>query len=505
MGSPLRLLVVDDNPADRDLIRAYLEEAGLECDITEAATLAETLERVPSFEPHCVIIDMNLPDGLASEVVDELARVRWPMGVIVVAGQVRDRDAVKAIRGGAQDYVDKGHLEPEMLAMAVRNAVQRAQLTHERASALAALEQADRRKTEFMAMLGHELRNPLNAITTAMELVDEEDPRSRASAIAVIRRQATHLGRLVEDLLEASRVSQGRVVLRREPVRLDEAAFSAAEVMRPVMAAQGHDFRVSVGSEPLEVYGDPVRIEQMIINLLGNAAKYTGEGGTITLSVEADGDHAHITVRDDGIGLDPETLRDVFEPFVQAERSLARSEGGLGLGLALVRKLAVLHGGSVEAHSEGIGRGSEFTVSLPLRWQQPAIARSGPMADLTPAPTGKRVLLVEDHEDAAELLTLLLRRWGFDVSVAGDGERGLQLAKLLEPDVILLDIGLPKLSGYEVARRLRADATFESTLLLAVSGYGAPEDKERSEEAGFDGHVVKPVDPAELRRLLTAS
>lgn len=500
----LRLLLVDDNSVDRELMRGYLQRAGLECEICEAATLAEARERVQSFRPACILLDMSLPDGLAVEILEELASVHFPLGVIVVTGEAHERDAVKAIREGAQDYLDKRHLDPERLATTVRNAVQRAELAHERGRALAALEQADERKTELMGMLGHELRNPLNAISAALELVDGEDDGSRRAALEVIRRQTRHLGRLVEDLLEASRMSQGRIVLRRGPVLLAEVVRSAAQVVQPSMERRGHSFSVSVGSEPLEVYGDPVRIEQMLVNLLGNAAKYTEPGGNIELELEGSGDVAHISVRDDGIGMDPETMESVFEPFVQAERSLARSEGGLGLGLALVRKLAALHGGSVEAHSPGLGRGSTFRISLPLRWQQPAIARSGVIGvQTTPAPTGKRVLLVEDHADAAELLCLLLRHWGFDVSVAEDGERALELAESLRPDAILLDIGLPKLSGYEVARRIRSMTHFDSVLLLAITGYGAPEDRKRSQEAGIDGHLVKPVDPAELRGLLT--
>ncbi|MES1245112.1 MAG: ATP-binding protein [Acidobacteriota bacterium] len=364
----------------------------------------------------------------------------------------------------------------------------------------------DRRKDEFLAMLAHELRNPLAAISNAGYVLDQggaADARTR-DLVGVIGRQIRHLSRLVDDLLDVSRFTRGRIELRRRPVELRPIVEGAVETIRPRMEQRGHRLSVARPAEPVVLEADATRIEQVLANLLDNAAKFTEPGGNIQISAEVRDGEAVLTVKDDGPGIEPALLPRIFDLFVQEDRSLARSHGGLGIGLTLVRSLVERHGGRVEAHSEGPGRGSEFVVRLPVL-AGAFSAEPVPQADGTPAlPGSARVLLVEDNVDAADALAELLRLWGHEVEVVHDGAAAVAKAGEVRPDVVLLDIGLPGMDGFQVARGLRALPGLRGALLVALTGYGQEGDRRRSAAAGFDHHLVKPVDLEELRRLVAA-
>ena len=385
----------------------------------------------------------------------------------------------------------------------------------ERKRAEDALREADRRKDEFLAMLAHELRNPLAPIRYGVQMLQMEGlARDQINKQhEVIGRQISHMGRLLDDLLEISRITRGKIQLKRELVDLRAVARQALDSMRPMIEGRGQNLLYEAPNSPLPVDGDPTRLEQIIRNLLHNANKYTEEGGCIKLSLTLETDHgpewrAVVRVSDSGIGIDPEILPRIFETFVQAEQGLARSQGGLGIGLAMVKNLVQLHGGGVEAHSAGPGRGSEFVVRLPLA----AEAMSGleaPSAPEAPCkatrPKPRRVLVVEDNEDAAASLGELLSLWGHEIQTAHDGRHALAAARQWQPEVILLDIGLPGMDGYEVARHLREDPSTSRAVIVALTGYGQEEDRRRAHEAGFDQHLTKPVELEQLQNLLDAA
>jgi PAS domain S-box-containing protein len=384
--------------------------------------------------------------------------------------------------------------EPSDLELAEELA-RRAAVALENARLYRIAQDADRRKDHFLAMLGHELRNPLGAITSAIAVLDAAGARDQPHAI--IGRQARHLTRLVDDMLDVSRISSGKITLRHEPVDLNEIAQRSLESLRATIEAREHETTLRLAAEPVVVEGDAVRLEQVACNLLDNAAKYTPRGGRIDIVVERDGDDALLKVRDSGVGIPAETLPTIFELFTQVPGSLDRAQGGLGLGLALVRGLMERQGGSVTAHSAGVDCGSEFVVRLPVA--AGATAPAATQEDLHP-PRALDVLLVEDNADGREALRALLEAWGHRVQVAEDGARGIELANASRPEVALIDIGLPDVDGYQVARALRDEPT--PIFLVALTGYGQPEDRQRALQAGFDAHLVKPLDPDVLIRLL---
>jgi PAS domain S-box-containing protein len=366
-----------------------------------------------------------------------------------------------------------------------------------------ALQAADRAKDEFLAMLGHELRNPLGALASAARLLDREGgtPGVAARARDVIGRQLDHLTRLVDDLLDVSRLTTAKVRLSRRPLDLSHAARGAVETLRARGALDRH--RLSFEGHPAWVDADETRIEQIVANLVGNAMKFTPPGGSITVTVGRDDLDAVLEVKDTGIGISAEALPRIFDLFVQGERTLDRAQGGLGIGLTLVRRLVELHGGTVQASSE-VGKGSVFTVRLPAV-HPPAVHEATRSGGQPAACRPRRVLIVEDNDDAREMLRVLLTHDGHEVHEAVDGPGGLQAALTLQPDIALVDVGLPGLDGYALARSLRAHPNGQRVVLVALTGYGQPEDRRRGEEAGFDAHVVKPVDPAQLALLLARS
>ncbi|WP_253189729.1 MULTISPECIES: hybrid sensor histidine kinase/response regulator [Paraburkholderia] len=365
------------------------------------------------------------------------------------------------------------------------------------------LSKADRRKDEFLATLAHELRNPLAPMRNVLEILrlkEFADPQLSWSR-DVFDRQLQHMTHLVDDLLEVSRITQGKLELRKQRLELARAMQSAMEAARPSVQASSHHLSVTLPREPLYLDADPTRLSQMILNLLNNAAKYTPAGGNISLAAEREGDEAVIIVRDSGIGIPREHLDSVFEMFSQLAPALDRSQGGLGIGLALVRGLAELHGGSVAAFSGGPGTGSEFVIRLPV--SQTAAAPADDAAPESSHASGLRVVIVDDNADAADSLAMVLELEGHEVRTAGDGIAGLALINEFAPQAVILDIGLPLLNGYEVARRIRVDHRDAGILLIAVTGWGQQQDKQTAVAAGFDHHFTKPVDPRELQKVLT--
>ncbi|MBN9119115.1 MAG: response regulator, partial [Planctomycetes bacterium] len=452
--------------------------------------------------------------GAAERAADADAPATGPETVLAVPLRVRGEVfavLVLARRAPGGSFPPADVAVAETLASRAAVALENARLYHE-------LQQADRQKNEFLSMLAHELRNPLAPIRNANEVLHQKghEPARVRWAQGVIDRQLTHLVRLVDDLLDVSRLTLGKIRLTVEPVELDAVLAQAVEAVRPMIDQYRHHLEVALPARPVLVSGDPARLIQVFANLLNNAAKYTDPGGRIWVAVSAGREieggggpgapcaaFAEVRVRDTGVGIAPEALSSVFELFIQANRSLDRAQGGLGVGLTLVRRLVEMHGGSVEAHSEGPGRGSEFVVRLPIA-SDPAAGADAP-AEL-PAFEGTadplRVVVVDDNVDGVETLADLIGLLGHEVRTAHDGPAGLAAVGEFDPDLVLLDIGLPGMDGYEVARRLRGANT--RAVLVAVSGYGRDEDRAMSREAGFEQHFVKPVEYDTLRTILSA-
>jgi PAS domain S-box-containing protein len=364
-----------------------------------------------------------------------------------------------------------------------------------------ALEESDRRKDEFLAMLSHELRNPLNAVVGATSLLDRlaREDEGTARAREVIARQTRHLTRLLDDLLDVTRVTSGKIILQREPMRLDRVVEECVATFRLEGRASGQDLVFSA-DQPVWVSADRTRIEQVISNLLVNAVKYTPHGGTIRVSVGRRGEEAELEVADTGAGLPSDLLPRVFDLFVQGDRTVDRAQGGLGIGLTLVKRIAELHDGTVSAASTGPGDGSVFTVRLPALVREPVVER----APAVETPARRRILVVEDHEDSRVTLRQFLELDGHEVREAGDGRAGLRIALDWRPDVALVDLGLPEMDGLELAEALRA-AGDPQPYLIALTGYGRPEDVRRAQDAGFRAHLTKPFEPASLARVLAES
>jgi PAS domain S-box-containing protein len=404
-------------------------------------------------------------DGHLVDVSLTISPVRAPDGTIVGASKI------------ARDVTDRKRAEEE------------------RTFLLREAQSANRAKDDFLAMFGHELRNPLAAVATATELIaTARTPEEAAHPLAVIGRQVKHLRRMIDDLLDVARVRAGKIVLDPCPVNLREAAEHAITVLRAGPVPIRHV--IEIDTQDVGVLADPLRLEQVILNLLTNAVKYTPAGRRIRLSTGVEDEQAMLRVIDEGVGLSAEALSTVFDLFAQGDQSLERAQGGLGIGLTLVRTLVELHGGRVEAASAGLGRGSVFTIWLPLA-PLPVEARTvaGTLSSVR-----RRVLIVEDNEDSCEMLRVYLERLGHEVFVATDGAEGVHMASRVRPEVALIDLGLPTLDGFQVARQIRGQA-HQPRYLVALTGYGQPEDRQRCLAAGFDTHLVKPIDPLRLHEL----
>jgi PAS domain S-box-containing protein len=408
----------------------------------------------------------------------------------LVTASGHERDVYFSLTSAVSDGVERRNLIVADLSELLDAQSERDRATRE-----------NRAKDEFIAMLGHELRNPLGAIAGAIQVLDrvEGHDGTAARARGVIGRQVKHLSRIIGDLLDVGRLVSGKLVLIRRPLDLAEAVRRGVATV-----AQGDrlDKRIEVETEPLWVDGDSTRIEQIIANLVGNAVRYTDDNGHIRVTLKSEGDDAVLRVADDGYGIDRELLPRIFDLFVQGDQTIARTRGGLGIGLNLVQRLVALHGGSVSAASDGRGRGSTFTVRLRRASRPVAVARESAHDDVT---LKRRVLVVEDNADLREMYRKLLELNGHDVLVAADATSGLHLLAAQRPDLALIDIGLPDVDGFELARRIRADARASDMVLVALTGYGSPDDRARAQNAGFDHHLVKPVSQETLRSVLNSS
>ncbi|HZP87065.1 MAG TPA: ATP-binding protein [Burkholderiales bacterium] len=376
---------------------------------------------------------------------------------------------------------------------------------YERLRLIERLRDADRRKDRFLAILAHELRNPLAPMRNAVQILSTSSalPAPLQWVRGVLDRQVGHMARLLDDLLDVSRIAHNKLELRKAPMQLAEIVRTALETSRPLIEANHHQLHVELPEEPIWLDVDPVRLAQVFANLLNNASKYTEAGGHIALTAHTQGSEVVVCVKDDGIGIEPEALPHVFEMFAQAKSALERAQGGLGIGLSLAKALVELHGGAIEVQSRGLGQGSTFIVRLPTIEQAETAEAAHHSSALPPAGT-QRILVVDDNRDNADSLAMMLQLMGHNVRTGYDGEMALELAATIQPQVILLDIGLPKLDGYEVCRRIRQQSWGKAIVIIALTGWGQQEDRARSLEAGFDHHLVKPVDVAELVEMLGA-
>jgi signal transduction histidine kinase/ActR/RegA family two-component response regulator len=500
-------------PTGRDGVLACQLLASLEVPALAAANAAELFQEISAGAGAVILADEALfPETVAGLLATLREQPPWsdlPLIVFTRSGESSERVLEALIPLGNATILERP-VRLSTLVSAVKAALRARRRQYEVRDLLDRQAEADRRKDEFLAMLGHELRNPLAAIRNALWVLDEVGSQEVQAVRQreVIMRQTRHLVRMVDDLLDVSRVTLGKIILQRRPVDLRDVVERCLSELGMASLAHGNDLELTVATGTAVVLGDPVRLEQVACNLLQNAIKYTPRGGRLWVSVETAGDQALLRVRDTGIGLAPEMLQTIFEPFSQVESSRQHSEGGLGLGLPLVRSLVEMHGGRVEAVSDGTGRGSEFVVRLPLlaedRRTAPSRRQAPPRLIRRQAAEagGVHILIVEDNEDGRESLRELLELWGHHVSVAGNGPEGVEMAFSIRPEVALIDIGLPGLDGNEVARRIRELLSGDDIALIAMTGYGQPEDRRRALQAGFDRYLIKPVDPAELSRLL---
>jgi signal transduction histidine kinase len=515
----VNILVVDDLPEKLLTLEIVLEELGE--NVVTARSGAEALRRLLEQEFAVILLDVNMPDmdGFETAMMIRRHKKFAQTPIIFITGLVDEILTNKAYSLGAVDYI-LSPVVPEILRTKVRvfvelfrkteqikrHAEERVALAHEQAARVSA-EAENRRKDEFLAILSHELRNPLAPIRNALQILSTgalEDPEL-AEARDVMLRQVHQLASMVDDLLDVFKITHHKISLSKEHVELTRAIRLMTEDHRSGLEGAGLRLRLELPDEPVWVLGDRVRLAQVVTNLLHNAAKFTNPGDQITVHLEADRDRqrAALTVRDTGIGIAPEHLPHIFDSFNQADRGLERERGGLGLGLALVRGFVELHGGRVQAESAGLGQGAELTISLPLSKEPKSPVRTLPNVVSISTGTHLRILIVEDNRDTAKTLLVLLKRYGHEVIMVHSGLSGVETARQWRPDVVLCDLGLPELDGYEVARTLRHDPVTAGARLIAVSGYGQEEDRLRSNQAGFDLHLTKPVDPLELQQLLS--
>jgi signal transduction histidine kinase len=483
-----RILVADDNADMRAYVARLLSERFA---VETAADGAIALAAAKRRRPDLVLTDVMMPQldgfGLLRELRLDPATAQVP--VIMLSARAGEESRVEGMEAGADDYLIKPFSARELLAR-VGAHLQMARL---RKQFVSELEEADRRKDAFLATLSHELRGPLAPLGNTLEILKRAggDGELLREARGTMERQLSQLVRLVDDLLDVNRITRNRLELKRERVDLGAIVGRSVEAARPLAERYGHDLVLSLPERPLAVRGDAARLAQVLDNLLDNACKYTDPPGRIEVSLRTEGGEAVVAVKDSGLGIPPDKLATVFEMFAQVERTLDRAEGGLGLGLTLVKRLVEMHGGTVEAFSEGPGRGSRFQICLPVL---DASESSEPRARAKRAIDVRRILVVDDNPDSASSLAMLLGISGYQTSIAKDGLEAVLTAESFQPDVVLLDLGLPKLSGVDAARRIREQPWGKEMLLIALTGWGQDDDRKRSKDAGFDAHVVKPVD-----------
>jgi signal transduction histidine kinase len=535
----VNILLVDDQPARLLSYESILRDLGQT--LVMAHSGAEALEKLMSDEFAVVLLDVNMPgmDGFeTATLIHEHPRYEKTPIIFITGVNISDLDRLQGYKLGAVDYVSIP-VVPEILRskvavlvelycqrrelrqvnrslaeansrLALANSTLQVEKTRELEQLNSTLREANRHKDEFLAMLAHELRNPLAPIHNAVQLMRNPQlpPEQLVWTREVIERQVRHLTKLVDDLLDVSRITRGKINVVRESIELATVVERAVETVQPMLVLQRHELVVKVEPEPLLLDGDLTRLTQIVGNILSNAIKYTDDGGRIELTAGSIGDHVEIRVRDNGIGIEPEVLPLVFDLFAQASQLNGRSQTGLGIGLALAKRLAEMHGGDVQASSDGPGKGSEFVVRLPRKKNDGAA--SAVHADVEQAPeatmsmAARRILLADDNRDALETLARLLQLGGHEIHKAVDGVQALEAATRVRPDLVLLDIGMPGMDGYEVARRIRSQPWGRAAKLVALSGWGQESDRKRSREAGFDTHCIKPLDPQRLSMLLAS-
>ncbi len=511
----LRILVLAPRSNDGRLSADFLRKAGL-----SAVPCQDTAEMCHLIASGCgglLLAEEALVQGeaqrLAAVLQDQPSWSDMPMVVITGNGDATVRETILASLGtvGNVSLIERPFRPATLVSTfhaalaSRRRQYQVRSLLAEREDMVTTLHEADHRKDEFLAMLAHELRNPLASIANATKLLKSDtDTESHTWATAVIDRQVRQLSHLIDDLLDVSRITQGKIRLRMAVLDAATILERACESVRPLITKRHHHLTCDYPHGSLWLQADATRLEQIITNLLTNAAKYTPDGGHITLAAVREGTEVVIRVKDDGMGIAPQRLPEMFQLFTQGERSAARSEGGLGIGLTIVQKLTELHAGSIHAHSEGADLGSTFTVRLPAASAAPAPQATAPVTPVTAAAfTPRRILIVDDNVDSAHGLGRLLGRAGHHITLAHDGVGALVQMQTRSPETIILDIGLPGMDGYEVARRIRRGEHGSHVQLIALTGYGQEEDRQHALLAGFDHHLIKPVDIPELKKLLS--
>ncbi len=470
----------------------------------EAGEIARALR---AQEPWSLIPLLLLARDVGPASVKRTELEQYP-GVTMLDKPVRARALIEAVQSALRARANQLQVR-DLLRERERQSAELAEQDEKLRAALVTLSKQaeqlrlrDSLKDRFLATLAHELRNPLAPITSGLSVFEAcADSRSERT-LAVMRRQVSHMVRLIDDLLDVSRITTGKLELKPGRFELRSAIEAAVDSSMPAFNRGDHALQVDLPEEALYLVGDQTRVAQVLSNLLNNASKYTPQGGRIELRVRKEGAELVITVRDDGVGIPPDRLEEVFEMFAQIEQPSDRSQGGLGIGLALVRRLVEMHGGSVVASSEGRGKGSTFTVRLPAEEAAAEVDPSSEKAPLSVITGRRRVLVVDDNEDARELLAVMLEQAGYETSTAEDGPSALETAAANSPNIVILDIGLPGMSGYEVAASLRRIPNLAKTAIIALSGWGSPEDKRRALDAGFDVHLTKPVFAEELGRAL---
>jgi signal transduction histidine kinase len=509
--SPVYFLLVDDLEENLVSLEALLRRDGLV--LLRARSGDEALELLLQNEVALALVDVQMP-GLNGFELAELMRGnersrRVPI-IFVTAGNADSQRRFRGYEAGAVDFIHKP-IEADILRSKADVFFelyrQRQQIANQRDELKAhsdALEEADRRKDEFLATLAHELRNPLAPLRHGLDILRRNPDRDDAAEIReMMDRQLMHLVRLIDDLLDVSRVSHGKIELRKERMQAADVLRAALESSRPLIDAAGHSLILDVPPEPIWLDADLTRLAQVVGNLLNNAAKYTPEGGRIGVSLRTDGGHAVVAVSDNGLGIPADMQSRVFQLFAQVENHADRARGGLGIGLALVKQLVAMHGGSVCAESAGPGQGSVFSVRIPLA---DAEAEARPEAEeraAEPAPSQPlKVLVVDDNVEVAQMVGWMLEEMGHRYHLVHDGRHALEAAREFRPDAILLDIGLPVMDGYAVCRAFRQDDLFKDALIIAQTGWGQQRDKTLASEAGFDQYLVKPVAYDELKRVL---
>lgn len=504
----VNILIVDDLPEKLIVYRTILEELGQ--NLIFAGSGEEALKLVLAHDFAVILLDVNMPgmDGFETAALIRKRRKSAATPIIFLTAFVDDVHAAQGYATGAVDFL-LTPVPPEVLKTKVRVFIELWQMRHqaamqaeERARRHAA-EESERRKDAFLGMLAHELRNPLGPIRNAINLLQHMGPDTprHMQLRDIIDRQVTHMTRLVDDLLDSTRLARGKVLLRKERCDIVRLVRQTVDDYRNIFAESKLSVELTLPDTPLWVQGDPTRLVQMIGNLLHNSNKFTAPGGKIFVQVRFDAEvgTAAISISDTGIGIDPQMLPYVFDVFQQAEQGLDRTRGGLGLGLSLVRGLAELHNGVVTAASDGLGKGATFTIRLPA---EAAADTAVAPAEAAEKASRRRILIIEDNLDAAETTRMLLEQEGHDVRMAHTGAEGIAAARQFLPQVILCDIGLPGVDGYQVARTMRRDVAFGTPFIVALTGYGRDQDRKQAQEAGFDMHLTKPIDMGSLRRAL---